>query len=98
MHRVQELIQGHISVDPHGEKVWMSPVVLTKFISSSNCAIPKCTYCELARAKKRNPKVIKQEAIKEKEATIAWDKYKSGDFVIPLVLFLDLLDNLAQNQ
>ena len=81
MHRVQELMRGHMSVDQHGEKVWMPAVITPKFGSSSSCAVPKCTSCELARAKKRNPKVVKQEAIKEKEAILAWDKYKPGDFI-----------------
>ena len=52
-----------------------------KIPSASNCAIPKCHTCELARARKRNPKVFKQEAVKEKEDVLSWDKYEAGDFV-----------------
>ena len=81
MHRVQELMRGHMSVDQHGEKVWMPAVITPKFGSSSSCAVPKCTSCELARAKKRNPQVVKQEALKEKAAILAWDKYQPGDFI-----------------
>ena len=42
---------------------------------------PLCTTCELTRAKKRNPKVIKTQAIKEREQVLAADQYDPGDFV-----------------
>ena len=81
MHRVQELMRGHQAKEPHGKHTWMPPVIKPKFAATTTCPIPKCPSCELARAKKRNPKVVKQEAIKEKEAILAWDKYQAGDFV-----------------
>lgn len=41
-----------------------------------------CEVCSLARAKRRSPKVVRQEeAVKEKEAILSWDKYEAGDFV-----------------
>jgi hypothetical protein len=79
--RVQELMRGHQSKDTNGKHTWMPAVITPKFPSATNCALPKCISCELARAKKRNPKVVRQEALKEREAILAWDKYQAGDFV-----------------
>ena len=56
-------------------------LVPTKFTSTSNCPVPKCTSCELAHAKKHNPQVVQWQAIKEKESILALDKYQAGDFV-----------------
>jgi hypothetical protein len=81
MGRVQELMRGHQAKEPNGNHVWMDPVIKPKFPSASNCKIPMCQTCELARAKKRNPKVVKQKSVKEKEAILSWDKYEAGDFV-----------------
>ena len=81
MQRVQDLMRGHQSQDSNGKNVWMPPVIKPKFPAATTCPLPKCQSCELARAKKRNPKVVKQEAVKEKEAVLAWDKYEVGDFV-----------------
>ena len=71
----------HQSQDSNGKNVWMPPVITPKFPAATSCPLPKCQSCELARAKKRNPKVVKQEVVKEKEAILAWDKYEVGDFV-----------------
>ena len=60
----------------------MGPVITPKFAASASCPIPKCQSYELARAKRRSPKVVKQEAVKEKEAILAWDKYQAGNFVL----------------
>ncbi len=81
MHHIQELMLGHQVKDPHGCHTWVPPVIKPKFAASTTCPIPKCPSCELSRAKKQNPKVVKQEAIKEKEAILAWDRYQAGDFV-----------------
>ena len=81
MHRIQELMRGHQAKDPHGKHTWMPAVIKSKCASTTTCPVPKCPSCELSRAKKRNPKVVKQEAIKEKEAILAWEKYQAGDFV-----------------
>ena len=75
MQRVQDLMQGHQSLDSTGKSVWMPPVIKPKLPAATSCPLPKCQSCELARAKKRNPKVVKQEVVKEKEAILAWDKY-----------------------
>ena len=64
--RVQELMRGHQAKDPHGKHTWMEPVIKPKFAASASCPIPKCQSYELARAKKRSPKVTKQELVKGK--------------------------------
>ena len=81
MHRVQELMCGHTAVDPYGEKIWMPPMIQPKFSAATSCPVPTCTSCELSRVKSCNPKVIKQEAIKERQVVLAWDKCEAGDFV-----------------
>ena len=81
MQRIQELMRGHQSKDKNVKTTWTPPVIPTKFPQASSCPIPKCQTTELARGKRRNPKVVRQEAIKEKEAILAWDKYEAGDFV-----------------
>ncbi len=59
----------------------MPQVIKPHFKSTSSCPFSLYTACELARAKKRNPEVIKQKAIKEKEGILAADQYMPGDFV-----------------
>ena len=59
----------------------MPQVIKPRFKSTSSCPIPLCTACELARAKKRNPEVIKQKTIKEKEGILVADQYIPDDFV-----------------
>ena len=81
MQRVQELMKGHSSKDSAGKSAWMPPVIHPKVPSASSCPLPRCQTCELSRAKKRNAKVVKQQAIKEREAVLAWEKYQPGDFV-----------------
>ncbi len=81
MKRVQQLMVEHEAVDTSDESVIFPQVIKPRFKSSSSCPIPLCTACELARAKKRNPKVIQQKAIEEKEGILAANKYCAGDFV-----------------
>ena len=81
MHRIQQMMVEHASTDRNNDQVVMPQVITPKFKTTSSCQIPLCTSCELARAKKRNPEVIKQQAIKEKEGILAADKYEAGDFV-----------------
>merc|ERR1712197_15412 len=59
----------------------MPAVIEPRFPSAATYLVPKCRTCELAQAKRRSPKVVRQEAIKEKEAILAWDKYEAGDFL-----------------
>ena len=81
MHRIQELMTGHQSKDRNGKNVWMEPVIKPKHPVSIACPVPRSETWELARAKKRNPKVVKKEELKEKQGILAWDKYQAGDFV-----------------
>ena len=74
-------MRGHQSKDTNGKTTWNPSVIPAKFHQASNCPIPKCQTTELAQGKCRNPKVARQEALKEKEAILAWDKYEAGDFV-----------------
>ena len=81
MFRIQEMMVEHESRDHNDDSVIMPQVIKPKFATTSSCKVPLCTVCELARAKKRNPEVIKQQVIKEKEGILAADKYEAGDFV-----------------
>lgn len=81
MQRIQELMRPTQSLDRNGEKRLMPCVIVPKFPTAANCAIPRCQTCELARAKRRNPEVMRQQAIKEKEGILAADRYEPGDFV-----------------
>ena len=81
MHRIQELMCRQRSVQADGTQTWMPPVVKTRNPRAASCPVPCSETFEIARAKKRNPKVVEKEALKEKEAILAWDKYQPGDFV-----------------
>lgn len=81
MHHVQKLMKGHTATDPYNKSVYFPPVIHPKFASAATCPVPACEVCSLARAKRRSPQVVRQEAVKEKEAILAWDKYEAGDFV-----------------
>jgi len=81
MQRIQELMRPTQSLDRNGEKRLMPCVIVPKFPTAANCAIPRCQTCKLARAKRRNPEVMRQQAIKEKEGILAADRYEPGDFV-----------------
>ena len=52
-------------VDRNKESVLMPQVIKPHFKYTSSCPILLCTACELARAKKQNPEVIKQKTIEE---------------------------------
>lgn len=80
MHHVQKLMKGHVGTDPNNKSEYFPPIIPSRF-GADKCPIPRCEVCCLARAKRRNPNVVKQEAIKAKEAILAWDKYEAGDFV-----------------
>ena len=71
----------HEAVDMNNESIIMPQVIKPRYRTTSSCPIPLCAACELARAKKRSPKVIRQEAIAEKEGILAANEYMPGDFV-----------------
>ena len=80
MSRIQEMMVEHQSTDTNNAQHIMPQVIKPRFKTTSCCPIPLCTSCELSQAKKRNPNVIKQQLIKEKEGILAAGKYESGDF------------------
>ena len=71
----------HKAVSPEHDAVIMPQVIKPKFKLTSSCPIPLCTACELSRAKKQNPGVTTQAAVKEKEGILAAEQYKPGDYV-----------------
>ncbi len=81
MECIQELMRPQPSKDQDGQMLLRPSVMKPKFPSATSCHIPVCHSCELARAKQRNPKLMKQQAIKEKEGILAAGKMKPGDFV-----------------
>ena len=81
MSRIQQMMVEHEAVDMNNESVIMPQVIKPRYKTTSSCPIPLCAACELARAKKRNPKVVRQKAIAEKEGILAANEYMPGDFV-----------------
>eukprot|EP01082_Thalassiosira_pseudonana_P009463 g8665.t1 g8665 contig3:647373-650417(+) len=81
MYQVQELMREQKFEEKTGVETVLPPVIPSKFATASSCPIPKCTACQLASMRKRNPQVVKQLPIPEKEGILSWDKYEPGDFV-----------------
>ena len=81
MTRIQALMVEHKAVDANKEEVIMPQVIKPTFKSTSCCPIPLCTACQLATAKKRNPKVSTNKAIMEKQGILAANQYEAGDHV-----------------
>ena len=81
MRRVQQMMVENEAIDANNERVIFPQVIKPKFPSASSCPIPLCTACELAQAKRRNPEVTKQTAIKEKEGILSAGAVEPGDFV-----------------
>ena len=73
-------MRGHQAKDPHGKNTYIPAVIKPKFAATTTSPVLKRPSCELSWAKKWNPKVVKQEANKEKEAIFAWEKYQAGNF------------------
>eukprot|EP01082_Thalassiosira_pseudonana_P005723 g5374.t1 g5374 contig2:418133-419951(-) len=81
MYQVQELMREQKFEEKTGVETVLPPVIPSKFATTSSCPIPKCTACQLATMRKRNPQVVKQLPIPEKEGILSWNKYEPGDFV-----------------
>jgi len=81
MRRVQELMRPQRYEEPSGARGVLDPVIIPRIPTASSCPIPVCESSELARAKQRNPKVVKSRAIAERQGCISADKYLPGDFV-----------------
>ena len=65
MHQIHELMHVHTAKEPDGKHSLMPTVIKSKCVSTSSCPFPKCTSCELANAKKYNPQVVGQHAVKK---------------------------------
>ena len=81
MHRIQEMITPQEVEDPNGTKHVMAPIILPKFATAENCAVPVCEYFLLGRAKNISPGVAKKKAVPEKKGILACDNYKVRDFM-----------------
>lgn len=51
------------------------------FKMAATCPIPKCTVCELGRARRRPTRSTKQLAVDEKAGILSANQYRPGDFV-----------------
>jgi hypothetical protein len=81
MFRIQELMRPQKMEEPSGKETVLPAVIKPKFASTPNCVVPACASCQLARAKKRSPGVVKQKPVLDKEGILSHDKYLPGDFV-----------------
>lgn len=81
MSRIQELMVPHQAIDSNGLRDMMPSVITPKFPTAATCPIPRCASCELARARRRSPAVMKQQAIEEKQGILSANKYLPGDLV-----------------
>ncbi len=81
MNQIQELMHPTPAKDQNGIEKLMPCVIIPKFPTAVNCATPKCQTCELSRAKRRSPEVMKQQAIWEKERILVANCFEPGDFV-----------------
>ena len=81
MGRVQSLMQPQKYKDANDVETTRKPVIEKKQSGSSSCPIPRDSTWEMARAKRRSPKVMKQIAIKEREGVITAKNYKVGEHV-----------------
>ena len=66
---------------PNGKHSLIPTMTKPKLVSISNCPVLKCTSCELPCAKKHNPQVVWQHAIKEKKGILALNKFHADDFI-----------------
>jgi transposase InsO family protein len=81
--KVQHLMQGHTRTDADGNKVFHPPVlpVPTGLGGVRSCALPKCSTCEIARAKVKRTTTKKVRDRKEKKGALVKNKYLPGDLV-----------------
>jgi hypothetical protein len=81
MAKVQYLMTGHSREDASGQSTWYPPVIHPKHASAASCSKPMCATCEMAKAKVKKPKSVKQHVVKEQEHLMSKGNYKPGDFV-----------------
>ncbi len=81
MTQVQEFMVKRLIKDKHGRSIILPPVIKPAFASTPCCKCPKCTYCELTRAKQRNTGVTKSKLVHKKKDILSWDRYDVGDYI-----------------
>lgn len=81
MFRLQELMREQKMEEPSGRTSILPPVLKPTFKSTPNCVVPACASCQLARAKKRSPGVVRKKPVPEKEAALSRNKIQVGDMV-----------------
>jgi hypothetical protein len=80
MQRIQELMQVVEVEEPDGKLSVMDRVICLK-IRAATSRIPFCQSCQMSRATKRKPKVVKSKVVPEEPGALSRDKYETGDFV-----------------
>lgn len=81
MKKIQDMMRGRKYKEESGVVREEPPQIKPTFASTPNCAIPKCTACQLAKMRRRNPKVARIKALPEREGALSRDRYEVGDFV-----------------
>ena len=81
MYRVQEMMRERHYEEPDGKKTILPAIIKPKNPSARNCIVPPCQSCQLARARKRSPKISRTQALEDREGAITRDQYEVGDFV-----------------
>ena len=83
MYRIQELMRPIKAHESSGVCHEMPPVINPIFKSTPNLKTPPlCQSCQLARSKRRVPKVNQpMKACQDREGALSWDAYEAGDFV-----------------
>jgi len=81
MSRIQELMVPHRAKDENGLQDMMPCVITPAFKTAATCPIPKCTACELGRARRRPTGSTKQLAVEEKAGILSANQYQPGDLV-----------------
>jgi hypothetical protein len=81
MYRIQEMMRERHYEEPDGKKTILPAIIKPKNPSAENCIVPPCQLCLLARARKRSPKILRTQALEDREGAITRDQYEVGDFV-----------------
>ena len=67
--------------EPNFNRTITPAIIILKFPSDINCAVPACESCILARSKKRFINTNKAKPLAEKEVDLSHDKIEVGYFV-----------------
>lgn len=74
-------MKPHPVVDGNGNKLLMKPVIKHNFPLVATCDLTKSMTYGLVRAKRCNPEVMHQQAVKECKGALSSFKYQPGDQV-----------------